>query len=170
MAEHLSPLRTYRILLRAARRVFRGDTHALMAARMEARNQFESNRHETNQDRIAQLCRDGEEAASFLEQSIIQGQQNDATGNIDLHLESRHTEATMERDGHTGGEDNPVQMHVITSDKGLIEAPEGKIPNAGCDGGGGGGAGGDDDGGGKTQWMMTRRKGDLIYFTYIDIL
>ena len=126
---------SYRLLLRAARRVFAGDTVALNAARAEARSQFEQHKNEEDADRIAQLCQDAKEAASFLEQSIIQGQTNEKSGNIDLKLEPRHTEATMERDGHEGGEDNPVQMHVITSDKGLIEAPKGSGIGGGSCGG-----------------------------------
>ena len=90
-------LRGYRQLLRASRKLFAGDAHALAAAHTELRNQFVANAHATGAELDAAL-QGVDEAVEMLTMNFVQGELNDR-GNYEVTIEERH--ANSEVDLHT---------------------------------------------------------------------
>ncbi|KAF2712501.1 mitochondrial zinc maintenance protein 1, mitochondrial [Pleomassaria siparia CBS 279.74] len=68
-------LAAYRNLLRSARIAFEGDLNMLIAARHEARRNFEGNRGLINgSEEISKQITHAEEVAKFLRENVVQGQ------------------------------------------------------------------------------------------------
>ncbi|KAF2687340.1 mitochondrial zinc maintenance protein 1, mitochondrial [Lentithecium fluviatile CBS 122367] len=84
-------LAAYRHLLRSTRIAFQGDIPTLLAARHEARKNFEYNRGlATGSDELSQQITHAEEVANFLRENVVQGQP-DETGKYKLRIHE-HTE------------------------------------------------------------------------------
>ncbi|KAF2111770.1 hypothetical protein BDV96DRAFT_649748 [Lophiotrema nucula] len=68
-------LQAYRHILRATRIAFQGDFNTLVAARYQARQNFEANRGlATGSDELSKQITHAEEVAKFLKENVVQGQ------------------------------------------------------------------------------------------------
>lgn len=74
---HGPSLASYRFLLRAIRQTFAGDGFALTAGRNEARQHFEKNRQENEEERVVALVKDAREAAHMLQEAVVQAKRNE---------------------------------------------------------------------------------------------
>ena len=116
--------KSYRTILRAASRAFRGDETALRAGFIEARSHFEKNAHVTDPVEVENLCAEADDAARFLLETVVQARASEGSSVYELELDTRHTGgsgAVKTEDGET-----MMQMQVLTSTKGesVIEAPD----------------------------------------------
>ena len=75
-ASSSSPIHAYRELLKAQRALFAGDPSGRHAARLETRQNFESNRGATPEEAPA-LVQDAIETAGFLRQNVVQTVMNE---------------------------------------------------------------------------------------------
>ncbi|KAF2244345.1 mitochondrial zinc maintenance protein 1, mitochondrial [Trematosphaeria pertusa] len=80
-------LQTYRHLLRSTRIAFQGDMGTLLAARHEARKNFENGRNlAVGSEEMSKQITHAEEVAKFLKENVVQGQAMDAEGNYKLRI------------------------------------------------------------------------------------
>ncbi|KAK3251175.1 hypothetical protein CYMTET_39480 [Cymbomonas tetramitiformis] len=67
----------YRQLLRERRTLFNGDTDNLRASLTEIRSHFENARFEQDESAIAKMVKDGQDAAQFMRNNVVQGKLNE---------------------------------------------------------------------------------------------
>lgn len=73
-------LTAYRVLLRATRKSFAGDTFMLNASAVEVRKKFDANRHVTSEPEIQRLLEEAREASHFISTMIVQAKLNERGG------------------------------------------------------------------------------------------
>ncbi|KAH8704490.1 mitochondrial zinc maintenance protein 1, mitochondrial [Phaeosphaeriaceae sp. PMI808] len=102
---HELALIAYRNVLRSARIAFKGDTPVLVAARAEARRNFDQNRSLVvgTEAHNAQMTHAGE-VAKFLRENVVQGRAA-AEGNYKLRIHE-HTERGDNEDIKKGGKNS----------------------------------------------------------------
>uniref|UniRef100_A0A7S1U0R5 Complex 1 LYR protein domain-containing protein n=1 Tax=Phaeomonas parva TaxID=124430 RepID=A0A7S1U0R5_9STRA len=76
-ATRLQALHGFRRLLRARKVLFRGDANALAASQLELRSQFQTNRHETDAAKIAEMLRGIDEVEDMMLNNFVQGELNE---------------------------------------------------------------------------------------------
>lgn len=69
-------VRAYRMLLRATRKTFAGDTLMLRESAAEIRSKFEANRHVNSETEVRKLLDDATEASDFISTMIVQAKLN----------------------------------------------------------------------------------------------
>ncbi|KAF2262457.1 mitochondrial zinc maintenance protein 1, mitochondrial [Lojkania enalia] len=86
-------LAAYRHVLRSTRIAFQGDFNTLIAARYQARKNFEENRElPTGSEELSKQIIHAEEVAKFLRENLVQGQARDnEPGSYKLRIHE-HTE------------------------------------------------------------------------------
>ncbi|XP_073052338.1 mitochondrial zinc maintenance protein 1, mitochondrial [Primulina eburnea] len=88
-------LSAYRVVLRATRRTFAGDTLMLRESAAEVRKKFEENRHVTSAADLQRLLEEAREASHFISNMIVQAKLNDR-GGYEVKPEKDHAGATLE--------------------------------------------------------------------------
>ncbi|KAG6547022.1 hypothetical protein Mapa_011639 [Marchantia paleacea] len=85
----------FRALLRVRREAFAGDKQALKLSAAQIRQEFEANRHVTDEAMLSELLAQGREAVDFIALNVVQAKLNDR-GNYEMKLEKEHAGATAE--------------------------------------------------------------------------
>ncbi|XP_075509498.1 mitochondrial zinc maintenance protein 1, mitochondrial [Primulina tabacum] len=88
-------LSAYRVVLRATRRTFAGDTLMLRESAAEVRKKFEENRNVTSAADLQRLLEEAREASHFISNMIVQAKLNDR-GGYEVKPEKDHAGATLE--------------------------------------------------------------------------
>ncbi|KAL2651895.1 hypothetical protein R1flu_020023 [Riccia fluitans] len=85
----------FRALLRVRRQAFAGDEPALAASAVQIRQEFEANRHVTDEKTLSELLAQGREAVDFISLNVVQAKLNDR-GNYEMKLAKEHAGQTAE--------------------------------------------------------------------------
>ncbi|XP_059659556.1 mitochondrial zinc maintenance protein 1, mitochondrial [Cornus florida] len=88
-------LTAYRVLLRATRRTFAGDSLMLTQSAAEVRKKFEENRGVTSETEIQRLLEEAREASHFISNMIVQAKLN-SRGGYEVKPGQEHVGATLE--------------------------------------------------------------------------
>lgn len=67
----------FRALLRVRREAFAGDKQALKLSAAQIRQEFEANRHVTDEATLSELLAQGREAVDFIALNVVQAKLND---------------------------------------------------------------------------------------------
>lgn len=78
-------LRAYRVVLKATRKAFAGDTLMLRESAVEVRKKFEENRHVTSPADLSRLLEEAREASHFISNMLVQAKLNERTGGYGMH-------------------------------------------------------------------------------------
>ncbi|KAJ7949680.1 mitochondrial zinc maintenance protein 1, mitochondrial-like [Quillaja saponaria] len=89
-------LSAYRVLLRATRKTFAGDTLMLKGSALEVRKKFEENRHVNSETEIRKLLEEAKEASHFITAMIVQAKLNSDSGGYEVKPSKEHAGATLE--------------------------------------------------------------------------
>ncbi|KAG5251835.1 complex family protein [Salix suchowensis] len=88
-------LSAYRVLLRATRKSFAGDSLMLKGSASEVRKKFEENRDVSSEPEIQKLLEEAREASHFISNMIVQAKINDR-GGYEVKPDKDHAGATLE--------------------------------------------------------------------------
>ncbi|XP_042516963.1 mitochondrial zinc maintenance protein 1, mitochondrial-like [Macadamia integrifolia] len=89
-------LNAYRVLLRATRKSFAGDTLMLNESAIEVRKKFEENRNVKSEAEIKKLLDDARDASDFITNMIVQAKLNPSGGGYAIKPGKEHAGATLE--------------------------------------------------------------------------
>ncbi|KAK8961101.1 hypothetical protein KSP40_PGU008006 [Platanthera guangdongensis] len=85
----------YRVLLRAARKTFDGDTLMLSQSASEIRRRFEENRAVSSAAEVKRLVEEGRDASDFISHMIVQAKPSSSGGFV-MRPGKEHAGATFE--------------------------------------------------------------------------